>query len=190
VSTRSCSSTRAGGSWTAHRCPSTSCPEVIREVGDDVEVMIDAGIMNGADIVASIAMGAKFTRGRGRLDRPGGRTRSQRARPPRTTPSGRRRETRSAASGVVPLVSPHASRRRASSTLSRLIRGAAAPRRTQPGGDTGRAGRGCAGRAAGRRAGVGCAREGWRRPLSVPGRAPGTSCTRWRCVQRVPTTAT
>ena len=36
-------------------------PEVVREVGDDVEVMIDTGIMNGADIVASIAMGAKFT---------------------------------------------------------------------------------------------------------------------------------
>ena len=36
-------------------------PDVVREVGDDVEVMIDTGIMNGADIVASIAMGAKFT---------------------------------------------------------------------------------------------------------------------------------
>ncbi|WP_349829024.1 alpha-hydroxy acid oxidase [Brevibacterium litoralis] len=36
-------------------------PEVLREVGDDVEVMVDTGIMNGADIVASIAMGAKFT---------------------------------------------------------------------------------------------------------------------------------
>jgi hypothetical protein len=43
------------------RCPSTSCPKVIREVGDDVDVMIDTGIMNGADIVGSIAMGAKFT---------------------------------------------------------------------------------------------------------------------------------
>ena len=36
-------------------------PDVVREVGDDVEVIIDTGIMNGADIVASIAMGAKFT---------------------------------------------------------------------------------------------------------------------------------
>jgi L-lactate dehydrogenase (cytochrome) len=36
-------------------------PEVVREVGNDVEVMVDTGIMNGADIVASIAMGAKFT---------------------------------------------------------------------------------------------------------------------------------
>lgn len=36
-------------------------PEVVREVGRDAAVMIDTGIMNGADIVASIAMGAKFT---------------------------------------------------------------------------------------------------------------------------------
>ena len=36
-------------------------PDVVREVGDDVEVIVDTGIMNGADIVASIAMGAKFT---------------------------------------------------------------------------------------------------------------------------------
>jgi len=36
-------------------------PEIVREVGDDVEVHLDTGIMNGADIVASIALGAKFT---------------------------------------------------------------------------------------------------------------------------------
>lgn len=36
-------------------------PDVVREVGRDAEVAIDTGIMNGADIVASIAMGAKFT---------------------------------------------------------------------------------------------------------------------------------
>ncbi|MGJ9426583.1 alpha-hydroxy-acid oxidizing protein [Nesterenkonia halotolerans] len=36
-------------------------PEVVREVGNDLEVTIDTGIMNGADIVASIALGAKFT---------------------------------------------------------------------------------------------------------------------------------
>ena len=36
-------------------------PDVVREVGKDTEVMIDTGIMNGADIVASIALGAKFT---------------------------------------------------------------------------------------------------------------------------------
>jgi len=36
-------------------------PEVVREVGADATVMIDTGIMNGADIVASVALGAKFT---------------------------------------------------------------------------------------------------------------------------------
>jgi L-lactate dehydrogenase (cytochrome) len=36
-------------------------PEVVKEVGKDVEVTLDTGIMNGADIVASIALGAKFT---------------------------------------------------------------------------------------------------------------------------------
>ena len=36
-------------------------PEVAREVGKDTEVMVDTGIMNGADVVASLALGAKFT---------------------------------------------------------------------------------------------------------------------------------
>ncbi|HEY0247319.1 MAG TPA: alpha-hydroxy acid oxidase [Gryllotalpicola sp.] len=36
-------------------------PEVVREVGADTEIVIDTGIMTGADIVASIALGAKFT---------------------------------------------------------------------------------------------------------------------------------
>ena len=36
-------------------------PHVVREVGKDVQVIIDTGIMNGADIVASIALGATFT---------------------------------------------------------------------------------------------------------------------------------
>ena len=36
-------------------------PEVVREVGSDAVVMIDTGIMNGADVVASMALGAKFT---------------------------------------------------------------------------------------------------------------------------------
>jgi L-lactate dehydrogenase (cytochrome) len=36
-------------------------PEVVREVGNDVEVIIDTGIMHGADVVASIACGAQFT---------------------------------------------------------------------------------------------------------------------------------
>ncbi len=33
----------------------------MREVGKDATVMVDTGIMNGADIVASIALGATFT---------------------------------------------------------------------------------------------------------------------------------
>lgn len=36
-------------------------PEVAREVGKDVEIMVDTGIMNGADIVAALALGADFT---------------------------------------------------------------------------------------------------------------------------------
>ena len=36
-------------------------PEVAREVGKDLEVILDTGIMSGADIVASMALGAKFT---------------------------------------------------------------------------------------------------------------------------------
>lgn len=36
-------------------------PSVAREVGNDMEVQIDTGIMNGADIVASVALGADFT---------------------------------------------------------------------------------------------------------------------------------
>lgn len=36
-------------------------PHVVREVGRDATVMLDTGIMNGADIVASVALGAKFT---------------------------------------------------------------------------------------------------------------------------------
>ena len=36
-------------------------PEVAREVGTDVEIGIDTGIMHGADIVAAVALGARFT---------------------------------------------------------------------------------------------------------------------------------
>lgn len=36
-------------------------PEVVAEVGKDVEVHLDTGIMSGADVVAAIAMGARFT---------------------------------------------------------------------------------------------------------------------------------
>lgn len=36
-------------------------PEVAREVGRDTEVHLDTGIMSGADIVAAVALGARFT---------------------------------------------------------------------------------------------------------------------------------
>lgn len=36
-------------------------PQVVREVGADTEVLLDTGIMSGADIVAAIALGARFT---------------------------------------------------------------------------------------------------------------------------------
>jgi L-lactate dehydrogenase (cytochrome) len=36
-------------------------PHVVREVGRDVEVHLDTGIMSGADIVAAVALGARFT---------------------------------------------------------------------------------------------------------------------------------
>ncbi|PWC05980.1 alpha-hydroxy acid oxidase [Agromyces badenianii] len=36
-------------------------PHVVREVGADMEVHLDTGIMSGADIVASVALGARFT---------------------------------------------------------------------------------------------------------------------------------
>ncbi|GAB3739793.1 alpha-hydroxy acid oxidase [Microlunatus parietis] len=36
-------------------------PEVVREVGNDLEVMVDTGIMSGTDIVTAMALGAKFT---------------------------------------------------------------------------------------------------------------------------------
>lgn len=36
-------------------------PTVVKAVGDRTEVLLDTGIMSGADIVASIALGARFT---------------------------------------------------------------------------------------------------------------------------------
>ncbi|CAL4858612.1 alpha-hydroxy acid oxidase [Microbacterium sp. MM2322] len=36
-------------------------PTVVREVGKDATIMVDTGIMNGADIVSAMALGAKFT---------------------------------------------------------------------------------------------------------------------------------
>jgi L-lactate dehydrogenase (cytochrome) len=36
-------------------------PQVVRAVGGDLEVHLDTGIMSGADIVAAVALGARFT---------------------------------------------------------------------------------------------------------------------------------
>ncbi len=36
-------------------------PDVVREVGRDTELIVDTGIMSGADIVAAVALGARFT---------------------------------------------------------------------------------------------------------------------------------
>jgi L-lactate dehydrogenase (cytochrome) len=36
-------------------------PHVVREIGSDVEILLDTGIMSGADIVAAVAHGATFT---------------------------------------------------------------------------------------------------------------------------------
>ncbi len=36
-------------------------PTVVKEVGSDTEMHIDTGIMSGADIVAAVALGARFT---------------------------------------------------------------------------------------------------------------------------------
>jgi L-lactate dehydrogenase (cytochrome) len=36
-------------------------PDVAREVGQDIEIHLDTGITSGADIVAAIALGARFT---------------------------------------------------------------------------------------------------------------------------------
>jgi L-lactate dehydrogenase (cytochrome) len=35
-------------------------PDVAREVGNDIEIHLDTGITSGADIVAAIALGARF----------------------------------------------------------------------------------------------------------------------------------
>jgi len=36
-------------------------PRVAKELGSDVEVIVDTGIMSGADVVAAVALGARFT---------------------------------------------------------------------------------------------------------------------------------
>lgn len=36
-------------------------PEVVKEVGSEYEIHVDTGIMSGADVVAAVALGARFT---------------------------------------------------------------------------------------------------------------------------------
>ena len=36
-------------------------PEVAREVGSEYDILVDTGIMSGADVVAAVALGARFT---------------------------------------------------------------------------------------------------------------------------------
>lgn len=36
-------------------------PSVAREVGKDTEILLDTGIMSGADVVAAVALGARCT---------------------------------------------------------------------------------------------------------------------------------
>jgi L-lactate dehydrogenase (cytochrome) len=36
-------------------------PDVVHSVGNDIEIHLDTGIMSGADVVAAIALGARFT---------------------------------------------------------------------------------------------------------------------------------
>jgi isopentenyl diphosphate isomerase/L-lactate dehydrogenase-like FMN-dependent dehydrogenase len=36
-------------------------PEIVREIGRDTEIHLDTGIMSGADVVAAVALGARFT---------------------------------------------------------------------------------------------------------------------------------
>ena len=61
ASTGSRSPTTAAGSSTGPPFPSISSPTSCARSGGDTEVHLDTGIMNGADIVAAIALGARFT---------------------------------------------------------------------------------------------------------------------------------
>ena len=91
ASTASCSPTTAAASSTARRSRSTCCPTVVREVGKDIEVAIDTGIMNGADIVAVDRARRQVHPHRPRLPlRPHGR-RPRRRRPHDRDPHGRDR---------------------------------------------------------------------------------------------------
>ncbi len=46
---------------TGLRCRFICCPRWSRDLGKDTEILLDTGIMSGADIVAAIALGARCT---------------------------------------------------------------------------------------------------------------------------------
>ncbi len=54
-------STHGGRQLDRAPVPFQLLPDVVRAVGGDIDVFLDTGIMHGADIVASLAAGARFT---------------------------------------------------------------------------------------------------------------------------------
>ena len=56
-----CCRTTAAASSTVRRCRSTSCRPSRASSAATTEILLDTGIMSGADIVAAIALGARFT---------------------------------------------------------------------------------------------------------------------------------
>ena len=61
VSTASSCRTTAGDSSTGRRSRSTCCPTWSARSARTYEILLDTGIMSGADIVAAVALGARFT---------------------------------------------------------------------------------------------------------------------------------
>ena len=47
--------------WIGHRCRSICCPSSHVNLGAHTEILVDTGIMSGADIVAAVALGARCT---------------------------------------------------------------------------------------------------------------------------------
>ena len=59
VPTRSSSPTTAAASSTGPPTPLEQLPGIVDAVGDRAEVYLDGGVLNGADVVAAVAMGAR-----------------------------------------------------------------------------------------------------------------------------------
>ena len=56
-----CCPITAVANWTVRPLPFHLLPSVARELGATCEILLDTGIMSGADIVAAVALGARFT---------------------------------------------------------------------------------------------------------------------------------